>query len=112
MENQNKNTISASNLADLDAYMEYEGVILSFLASKLTEDEKGIFLDIALKDDDPIGYRKTQVPDFPKKRRKYEIAWGKLEAQGFIRVEEIGNMRICRLTVRGKQLEKYLKQEI
>jgi len=103
--------LKTSELAKLDEELLFEGIILLFLLSKLTEDEKDVLRDIAIKDDDPFGYRKTQVPDFSKKRRFYEVAWGKLEAQGFIMIRSIGNMKLCKLTIRGKQAIEFLNEQ-
>lgn len=102
--------LEASELAVLDENMLFDELILQFLLSKLTEEDKAVLRDIADKSDDPYGYLKTQVPDYNKKRRKYEITWGKLEAQGLMKVEVFGHMRLCRLTIRGNQAVNYLNE--
>jgi hypothetical protein len=105
---ENKHPLQPSEIAELDAEMLFDCTTLQFLLTRLTEDDRGVLKDIASVDDDPIGYRKTNAPDFNKNRRKYEITWAKLEAQGLMTVQSIGNMRICRLTVRGKQAMDFL----
>lgn len=110
MESNVNYPLKPSEIDDLDDVMLFEGVTLQYLLSRLTEDDRAVLRDIASVDDDVIGYRKTNVPDFNKKRRKYEITWAKLEAQGLMNVQSIGNMRICRLTVRGKQAMEFLNE--
>lgn len=108
MQNNVNHPLKPSEIGELDDVMLFDGVTLQYLLSRLTEDDKMVLKDIADVDDDVIGYRKTNVPDFNKNRRKYEITWAKLEAQGLMNVQSIGNMRICRLTVRGKQAMEFL----
>lgn len=101
MEKSNIASLKAE-IAYLEAELQYDDKTLLFLVSKLTEDERVILRDIA-NSSDPIGYRKLQAPDYTKKRRMYDNAWSKLEGQGFISVNPAGNMRICKVTIRGEQ---------
>lgn len=112
MSNNTSDPLKASELAVLDEEMLYDSVTLQYLLSLLTEDDRAVLIDIAELNEKEIGYRKTNVPDFNKKRRKYEITWAKLEAQGLMAVHSIGNMRICRLTIRGKQAIQYINEHL
>lgn len=82
----------------------YDDRTIQHLLSLLTKDDKEIFLDIYEKTiENILHYQKTKVPNFYGKRKIYEAAWNKLEAQGFILPMKVATMRVFCVTDNGKR---------
>lgn len=90
----------------------YDDETIRYLLYLLTEEDKRILLDIytqAAKD--ILNYQRTKVPDYKKNRRKYELSWAKLEAQGFIKPYKVAQMNLFQFTENGLRAIKLLTNE-
>ncbi|MGN4128066.1 hypothetical protein ACMGD3_24130 [Lysinibacillus sphaericus] len=82
----------------------YDDRTINYLLSLLTKDDKEIFRDIYEKTiENILHYQKTKVPNFYGKRKVYEAAWNKLEAQGFVLPMKVATMRVFYVTDNGRR---------
>jgi len=90
----------------------YDGRTIKYLLSLLTKEDKEIFKDIYDKTiENILHYQKTKVPNFYGKRKVYEAAWNKLEAQGFILPMKVATMRVFCVTDNGKRAIQIMNLE-
>lgn len=92
----------------LEEELIYTDEVLLYLKNKLDEGALHCFKLVADANDTPYGLLRTKLPDFKGNRRKYDLGFTILEAQGFVHSRPIGNMRPYFLSVRGKQLKVLL----
>lgn len=92
-----------STLDELEQSLTYSDDVLLYLRSKLEENDLDC-LRLVAQSKGPYGLLRTKIPDFKENRRRYDIGFTKLEAQGLIVVNAMGNLKPYFLTVRGEQL--------
>lgn len=98
---------ASNNLNDL----EYRTDVLLFLRSKLDEFTIECFKKVARQHNQNGLIKSKMIEDYFKKRYIYERAFNFLEAQGFIEIKELGNMKPYFITTRGMQLAELIRKE-
>jgi predicted transcriptional regulator len=91
--------------------LEYRTDVLLFLRSKLDEFAIDCFKMVARQHNHNGLIKSKMIEDYSKKRYIYERAFNFLEAQGFIEIKELGNMKPYFITSRGRQLAELIKRE-
>lgn len=98
------------NPEEFEEKLLYTEDVLHYFRNKLDKGTLECFRIVA-ESTNPYGLLRTKIPDFNQNRRVYDLGFTILEAQGFIRMEEFGNMRPYFLTIRGQQLADLLRAE-
>lgn len=91
--------------------LQYNKNVLCFLRSKLDDFAIDCFKMVARQHNHNGLIKSKMIEDYSSKRYIYEKAFNFLEAQGFIEIKELGNMKPYFITTRGRQLVDLILNE-
>lgn len=108
-----ENSSSQESSINLDL-LEYDTNTLCFLRRKLDDFTIDVFRKVVKENQLSRGFKgliKTRLENYHGMRKKYDVSFLILEAQGFIEKKEDGVTTPYFVTVRGRQLAVLLSQE-